>query len=55
MTCDVCNGAGHLRDASGAYSVDDLIPCLACQRFCRGCGQWVSKDGHECECKEQRA
>lgn len=55
MICQRCGGTGKVREVSGEYAQDDMLPCLACQMFCRGCHQWVSKDGHECECRQEPA
>lgn len=49
MTCPTCNGTGRLRELTGESTHDYLLPCMRCQRYCAGCGEWVSKEGHTCE------
>ena len=45
--CTWCGGTGLRAESINDNRPDELVPCFACQRFCKACGKY-RKVGHQC-------
>jgi hypothetical protein len=47
--CVHCGGLGVVPEKVDDDLLDEMVPCFWCRRYCKACGQWVQKSGHECK------
>jgi hypothetical protein len=48
-TCQRCGGLGEYPESIHEDRPDEMVPCFLCRRFCKACGHWVARAGHECK------
>jgi excinuclease UvrABC ATPase subunit len=46
--CAHCGGTGQRVESIDDERPDVLVPCEACQEYCRVCDKYRQKGGHEC-------
>jgi hypothetical protein len=51
--CPQCGGSGTQIERLDEERYDCLVPCWACQTYCKACDKHVAKKGHECVPKEK--
>jgi hypothetical protein len=49
--CWECGGTGKVILSLDAERPDEVWPCQSCRIYCKPCGRYVPRAGHECKGK----
>lgn len=49
--CSRCGGLGLIPEMIDDEQHEEMVPCFMCREYCKACGNWVRKSGHECKPK----
>jgi len=46
--CVRCGGLGVVPETIDEERYDVAVPCPSCRFYCKPCGRWVKRNGHQC-------